>query len=223
VLEHLQWCSVCDLQKYFFTFKFIRGGGRIFFHIFPWFPLCSLQIPNGFPPSLLVIYFFTTPSHSSLLVMYFFTTPPIKLKLGQQINGWESTNRKPPGPIITISQSEILSRSQIIFILQSFPKVCSAFLPGTANYANMLSQKPLSWDTPVCSLGSQWVFHDVLQVPNVLFLQGVPNCTSLYYCMHILCPKFSPSLLTYEPRGGEAWILIAVIFEEPPKFHFPFW
>ncbi len=117
-------------------------------------------------------------------------------------NGWESTNSKPPGPIIMISQSEILSRSQIIFILQSFPNVCSAFLPGTANYANMLSQKPLSWDTPVCSLGSQWVFHDVLQVPNVLFLQGVPNCTSLYYCMHILCPKFSPSLLTYEPRGG---------------------
>jgi hypothetical protein len=52
--------------------------------------------------------------------MYFFTTPPIKLKLGQQINGWESTNSKPPGPIITISQSEILSRSQIIFFITIF-------------------------------------------------------------------------------------------------------
>jgi len=42
--------------------------------------------------------------------MYSFATPPIKLKLGQQIGG-ETTNNKPPGPIIMMGQSETLSSS----------------------------------------------------------------------------------------------------------------
>jgi hypothetical protein len=53
-------------------------------------------------------------SHPSL-VIYFFATPPMKLKLGQQ-KGWRLTNRKSPGSIIMMGQSETLSSSQIKFI-----------------------------------------------------------------------------------------------------------
>jgi len=42
-------------------------------------------------------------------------TPPIQLRLGLQIGG-ETTNCKPPGPIIMIGQSEIGNISQIKFI-----------------------------------------------------------------------------------------------------------
>ncbi len=38
-------------------------------------------------------------------LIHFFATPSIKVKLGQQISG-EPTNSKPPGPIVTIGQSE---------------------------------------------------------------------------------------------------------------------
>jgi len=33
----------------FFAFKFGQGWGGRYFFIFPSFPICSLQVPNGFP------------------------------------------------------------------------------------------------------------------------------------------------------------------------------
>ncbi len=49
------------------------------------------------------------------LVVYFFATPPIKTESGRA-NRRGTTNSKPPGPIITMSQSKTLTGSQIIFI-----------------------------------------------------------------------------------------------------------
>jgi hypothetical protein len=49
-------------------------------------------------------------SHPSL-VIYNLATPPIKLKLGPA-NRRATTNSKPPGPIIMMTQSETLSSSQ---------------------------------------------------------------------------------------------------------------
>jgi hypothetical protein len=56
---------------------------------------------------------------------------------------WETTNSKPPGPIITMSQSETLKDSQII--LHSFLQVHSVVAPFTnpSNCAIMLSQNDL--------------------------------------------------------------------------------
>jgi hypothetical protein len=56
-----------------------------------------------------------------------------------------TTNSKPPGPIITIDQSEILSRSQVQFI-HSFLEVhnCVALLPSTAKLQEFGAEKPIS-------------------------------------------------------------------------------
>jgi hypothetical protein len=53
-------------------------------------------------------------SHPSL-VIYFSATPQIKPKVGHQIGGG-TTNSKSLGAIIMMSQSETLSRNQIICI-----------------------------------------------------------------------------------------------------------
>jgi hypothetical protein len=58
-------------------------------------------------------------SHPSFVVYFFFPNPhPSKLKLGLQI-GEETTNSKPPEPIIMISQSETGSSSEIIYSLHA--------------------------------------------------------------------------------------------------------
>jgi len=75
------------------------------------------------PPTLK--NYFSHPSFS-FFTFFFFPTPPIKLKLG---GGGETTNSKPPGPIIMIDQSEILSRSHIKFItlFSASAENCCAF------------------------------------------------------------------------------------------------
>jgi hypothetical protein len=55
------------------------------------------------------------PAKMSHIQVYFFPTPPIKLKVGLQTK-WETTNSKPPGPIIMIGQSETGSNRHIKFI-----------------------------------------------------------------------------------------------------------
>jgi hypothetical protein len=60
-------------------------------------------------------------SHPSLVIYFFLQSlsrPPIELKLTETgtANRWGITNSKAPEPIIMMSQSEILSSSQIIFI-----------------------------------------------------------------------------------------------------------
>jgi hypothetical protein len=49
------------------------------------------------------------------------------------------TNSKPPGPIIMIDQSEILSRSQVQFITLFFEgaQLCARFT-ATASYMNLV-------------------------------------------------------------------------------------
>ncbi len=89
--QHFHWFT----RRYFL---FISDG------------LCtlSLAVPSMWPCKNI--------SHIQVLVIYFLPTPRIKLKLGVQIGG-ETTNSKPPGPIIMISQSRRGSSShQIIFI-----------------------------------------------------------------------------------------------------------
>jgi hypothetical protein len=60
---------------------------------------------------------------SQVLVIEVCATPPIKLKLGtaneqMRVGAGGSTNSKPPGRIIImVGQSEILCRSQIIFVI----------------------------------------------------------------------------------------------------------
>ncbi len=80
--------------------------------------------------------FFSHPSFSYLL---FFATSPMKLKLA---NKWESTNSKPPGPIITIGQLETGTSSQIQFITLFYGR-CTPWLPllpALVIRANMLGQ-----------------------------------------------------------------------------------
>jgi len=71
--------------------------------------LCTLSL------ALLSMWPCKNISPIQVLVIYFLPTPPIKLKLAVQIGG-ETTDSKPPGPIIMISQSRTGSSSQIIFI-----------------------------------------------------------------------------------------------------------
>jgi hypothetical protein len=60
------------------------------------------------------------------LAVLFLATPPMKLEL--QIHGELLIANKPPGPIIVIDQSEILSRSQVQFItLLGGAQLCCAF------------------------------------------------------------------------------------------------
>jgi hypothetical protein len=60
-----------------------------------------------------------------------------------------TTNSKPPGPIITIDQSEILSRSHVQFITLFFggAQLCARFT-ATASYTNLVPKNQfleLSW------------------------------------------------------------------------------
>jgi hypothetical protein len=72
-------------------------------------------------------------SHIQVLVTCFFpTVPPIKLKLGLQMNRWvQNTNSNPPqGPIKVYAQ----------WTAAGGVRFCCAFLPASANYAQMLGQ-----------------------------------------------------------------------------------
>jgi hypothetical protein len=60
---------------------------------------------------------------------YFFGNPANKTETGTAYT-WGTTNSKPPGPIIVINKSEILSRSQVQFITLFFlggAQLCCAF------------------------------------------------------------------------------------------------
>jgi len=77
--------------------------------------------------------------------------------------------------------------------------------------------------SPKCSLGSQWVLQWCSPSSPMCFSRGVPNCTSLSYCISFA--QSSPLLFSSHLWAkGEAWILtVVILFGEPPKFHFPFW
>ncbi len=96
--------------------------------------------------------FFSHPSFSYLL---FFATSPMKLKLA---NKWESTNSKPPGPIITIGQLETRTSSQIQFITLFLWQVHTLAAPFTSlsNPCKYAWPKPISWAKPACSDFSSW-------------------------------------------------------------------
>jgi hypothetical protein len=83
-------------------------------------------------------------SHPSL-VIYFFATPPQKTELGTA-NRRGTTNSKPPGPIIMIGQSEILSSSQIIFItlFSAGAQPWCAFYLATGNLCHYAEPKSFS-------------------------------------------------------------------------------
>ncbi len=57
-------------------------------------------------------FFIITPKkgtlHVEIVIYLLFATPPHKTETGTP-NGWGTTNSKPPGPIIMMSQSETLS------------------------------------------------------------------------------------------------------------------
>ncbi len=63
-----------------------------------------------------------------LSLAVFFGNPANKTETGTAYT-WGTTNSKPPGPIIVIDQSEILSRSQVQFItvLLGGAQLCCAF------------------------------------------------------------------------------------------------
>ncbi len=94
-------------------------------------------------------YYFSHP----ISVIQFFATPSIKVKLGQQISG-EPTNSKPPGPIVTMGQSERNTEQQsgqiYYTLLCGFTPLLllRLFSPATANCGIMLSQKPFSSSNP---------------------------------------------------------------------------
>jgi hypothetical protein len=72
--------------------------------------------------------------------IYYFAMAPIKLRLRQHI-GEETTNSKPPGPIIMIRQSEALNICYIIFSTLFYAgTVFLRHSPAIANWAIMLSQ-----------------------------------------------------------------------------------
>jgi hypothetical protein len=58
---------------------------------------------------------------------------------------WGTTNSKPPGPIIVINQSKILSRSQVQFI-HSFWEVHNCVAPSTSHgkLYEFGAEKPIS-------------------------------------------------------------------------------
>jgi hypothetical protein len=69
--------------------------------------------------------------HIQVLLIYFFTTPPIKLKLGLQI-GWGVLIANHLDESLRWAQWEILSNSQIIFIIPSSAgahRCCAIYQP----------------------------------------------------------------------------------------------
>ncbi len=74
-----------------------------------------------------------------------FGNPISKTETGTA-NTWRTTNSKPPGPIIVINQSEILSSSQVQFITLFLggAQLCCAFLLATASCPNLVQEKPIS-------------------------------------------------------------------------------
>ncbi len=79
------------------------------------------------------------PCRSSYLL---FCNPTHKTETGTA-NRWGTTNRKPPGPIIMIRQSETLSSSRIIFsaLFCACPRRCCPFyLRAAANCKIIVSQ-----------------------------------------------------------------------------------
>ncbi len=106
VLEHLQWCSVCDPAKIFLTSNF------------------------SYLP-------FSNPTH--------------KNKTGTA-NRWETTNSKPPGPIIMIGQSQTGNGSQIIFISLFVWQGLDFAMPFTSlsKLCKNVGPKPFRWANPAC-------------------------------------------------------------------------
>jgi hypothetical protein len=77
-----------------------------------------------------------------------FGNPTNKTQTGTAYT-WGSTNSKPPGPIIVIDQSEILSRSHVQFITLSLGGAqlcCAIYQPLQA--ARIWCRKPISWAKP---------------------------------------------------------------------------
>jgi hypothetical protein len=78
----------------------------------------------------------------------FFGNPTNKTVIGTAYM-WGTTNSKPPGPIIIIDQSEILSRSQVQFTTFFFggAQLCCAFYqPASCTNLVLKNQFPeLNW------------------------------------------------------------------------------
>jgi hypothetical protein len=69
----------------------------------------------------------------------------MKLEFSGAANGWQTTNSKPPGPIIVIEESKIGNSSKIIFIILLSSR-CTAllrFLPASASKLSS-THKPFS-------------------------------------------------------------------------------
>jgi hypothetical protein len=75
---------------------------------------------------------------------FFFGNPPNKTETGT-VYTWGTTDSKPPGPIIVIDQSQILSHSQVQFItlLLGGGQLCSAFTSHGKVY-KFGAEKPVS-------------------------------------------------------------------------------
>jgi hypothetical protein len=124
------------------------------------------------------------------LVIYFFVTPAIKLKLGLQ-NRWETTNNKPPQPIIMIDQLENRNSSQILFITL-FCRRYRCFLPALANSAKMLGQnhfaEPNRGVLDISSSNFNVQAHILGTTGDALppITSTIGNYAGLYQCVHYL-------------------------------------
>ncbi len=104
-----------------------------------------LEHPQGYPFSTWPC---KTISHI-LVSSILFHNLTHKTKTGTA-NSWETTNSKPPGPIIVIGQSETMSSYHIISIIL-FSSRCTALLcplPASTHYAKNARSKPFSWAKP---------------------------------------------------------------------------
>ncbi len=78
----------------------------------------------------------------------FFGNPTNKTETGTPYT-WDTTNSKPPWPIIVMDQSEILNRSQVQFItlLLGGAQLCCAFYQPRKQH-EFGAEKSISWDKP---------------------------------------------------------------------------
>jgi hypothetical protein len=116
--ETLQQCSIFDLTKIFFTSK-------CSYLLFFFAGTANWGITNSKPPGPIIMMSQSeTLQQCSIfdLAKIFFTSKCSYLLFffAGTANCWGTTNSKPPGLIIMMGQSEILSSSQILFIITLF-------------------------------------------------------------------------------------------------------
>jgi hypothetical protein len=75
----------------------------------------------------------------------FFITPPIKVNLGQA-NKWGTTNSKPPGPIIMMSQLGTVIRSKIAALLRLSPATGGKHLALHTSRSRITSNLMRMWE-----------------------------------------------------------------------------